>query len=284
MKSLEEIHEIRESKRKELDLRVNLKADTREKHILVCHGTGCTSSKSPKIIENFRKILEEKNIKNVKVIQTGCFGLCAKGPIVIIRPEDVFYAHVTPEDCEEIINTHIVDGKIVERLLCKDIDDKTVKQLDELNFYKKQKRIALKNCGIIDPENIDEYIAFDGYKALEKVLFEMTPEEVIKEVSDSGLRGRGGAGFPTGKKWEFTRIAKGDQKYVVCNADEGDPGAFMDRSILEGDPHSVVEAMMIAGYSIGANKGYIYVRAEYPIAVHRFQTAINQAREYGILR
>lgn len=284
MKSLEEIHEIRESKRKELDLRVNLKADTREKHILVCHGTGCTSSKSPKIIENFRKILEVKNIKNVKVIQTGCFGLCAKGPIVIIRPEDVFYAHVTPEDCEEIINTHIVDGKIVERLLCKDIDDKTVKQLDELNFYKKQKRIALKNCGIIDPENIDEYIAFDGYKALEKVLFEMTPEEVIKEVSDSGLRGRGGAGFPTGKKWEFTRMAKGDQKYVVCNADEGDPGAFMDRSILEGDPHSVVEAMMIAGYSIGANKGYIYVRAEYPIAVHRFQTAINQAREYGILR
>lgn len=284
MKSLEEIHEIRESKRKELDLRVNLKADTREKHILVCHGTGCTSSKSPKIIENFRKILTEKNIENVKVVQTGCFGLCAKGPIVIIRPEDVFYAHVTPEDCEEIINTHIVDGKIVERLLCKDIDDKTVKQLDELNFYKKQKRIALKNCGIIDPENIDEYIAFDGYKALEKVLFEMTPEEVIKEVSDSGLRGRGGAGFPTGKKWEFTRIAKGDQKYVVCNADEGDPGAFMDRSILEGDPHSVVEAMMIAGYSIGANKGYIYVRAEYPIAVHRFQTAINQAREYGILR
>ena len=284
MKSLEEIHEIRESKRKELDLRVNLKADTREKHILVCHGTGCTSSKSPEIIENFRKILTEKNIENVKVVQTGCFGLCAKGPIVIIRPEDVFYAHVTPEDCEEIINTHIVDGKIVERLLCKDIDDKTVKQLDELNFYKKQKRIALKNCGIIDPENIDEYIAFDGYKALEKVLFEMTPEEVIKEVSDSGLRGRGGAGFPTGKKWEFTRMAKGDQKYVVCNADEGDPGAFMDRSILEGDPHSVVEAMMIAGYSIGANKGYIYVRAEYPIAVHRFQTAINQAREYGILR
>ena len=284
MKSLEEIHKIREAKRKELDLRVNLKANTREKHILVCHGTGCTSSKSPKIIENFRKILTEKNIENVKVVQTGCFGLCAKGPIVIIRPEDVFYAHVTPDDCEEIINTHIIDGKIVERLLCQDIDEKTVKQLDELNFYKKQKRIALKNCGIIDPENIDEYIAFDGYKALEKVLFEMTPEEVIKEVSDSGLRGRGGAGFPTGKKWEFTRIAKGDQKYVVCNADEGDPGAFMDRSILEGDPHSVLEAMMIAGYSVGANKGYIYVRAEYPIAVHRFQTAINQAKEYGILR
>ena len=283
MKTLEEIHKIREEKRKELDLRVNLKANTREKHILVCHGTGCTSSKSPKIIENFRHILKEKGIENVKVIQTGCFGLCAKGPIVIIRPEDVFYAHVKPEDCEEIINTHIVDGKIVERLLCKDIDDKTVKQLDELTFYKKQKRIALKNCGIIDPENIDEYIAFDGYKALEKVLFEMTPETVIKEVLDSGLRGRGGAGFPTGKKWEFTRMAQGKQKYVVCNADEGDPGAFMDRSILEGDPHCVVEAMMIAGYCIGANKGYIYVRAEYPIAVHRFQIAIDQAREYGIL-
>ena len=283
MKTLEEIHKIREEKRKELDLRVNLKANTHEKHILVCHGTGCTSSKSPKIIENFRHILKEKGIENVKVIQTGCFGLCAKGPIVIIRPEDVFYAHVSPDDCEEIINTHIVDGKIVERLLCKDIDETTVKKLDELTFYKKQKRIALKNCGIIDPENIDEYIAFDGYKALEKVLFEMTPETVIKEVLDSGLRGRGGAGFPTGKKWEFTRMAKGEQKYVVCNADEGDPGAFMDRSILEGDPHCVVEAMMIAGYAIGANKGYIYVRAEYPIAVHRFQTAIDQAREYGIL-
>ena len=283
MKTLEDIRKIREEKRQELDLRVNLKANTREKHILVCHGTGCTSSKSPKIIENFRKLIEEKNIENVKVIQTGCFGLCAKGPIVIIRPEDVFYAMVKPEDCEEIINTHIVEGKLVERLLCRDIDKTLVHKLDELTFYKKQKRIALKNCGVIDPENIDEYIAFDGYKALEKVLLEMTPDEVIKVISDSGLRGRGGAGFPTGKKWEFTKMAKGDQKYVVCNADEGDPGAFMDRSILEGDPHSVVEAMMIAGYSIGANKGYIYVRAEYPIAVHRFQVAIDQAREYGIL-
>ena len=283
MKSLEEIQKIREEKRKELDLRVNLKANTREKHILVCHGTGCTSSKSPKIIENFRKIIDEKGIKNVRVIQTGCFGLCAKGPIVIIRPEDTFYAMVKPEDCEEIINTHIVEGKIVERLLCKDIDNSVVKRLDELTFYKKQQRIALKNCGIIDPENIDEYIAFDGYKALEKVLFEMSQDDVINEITESGLRGRGGAGFPTGKKWYFTKIAEGDQKYVVCNADEGDPGAFMDRSILEGDPHSVVEAMMIAGYAVGANKGYIYVRAEYPIAVHRFQTAINQAKEYGIL-
>lgn len=284
MKTLKEIQQIRETKRKELDLRVNLKANTGEKHILVCRGTGCTSSKSPEIIKNFKKILEEKQIENVKVIQTGCFGLCAKGPIVIIRPEDVFYANCTPEDCEEIINTHIIDGKIVERLLCKDIDETIVKRLDELTFYKKQKRIALQNCGIIDPEEIDEYIAFDGYKALEKVLLEMTPEEVIKEVLDSGLRGRGGAGFPTGKKWEFTRLAKGEQKYVVCNADEGDPGAFMDRSILEGDPHCVIEAMMIAGYSVGANKGYIYVRAEYPIAVHRLQTAIDQAKEYGILR
>lgn len=283
MKSLEEIRKIREEKRKELDLRVNLKANTREKHILVCHGTGCTSSKSPKIIENFRKIIDEKGIKNVRVIQTGCFGLCAKGPIVIIRPEDTFYAMVKPEDCEEIINTHILEGKTVERLLCKDINNSVVQRLDELTFYKKQERIALKNCGIIDPENIDEYIAFDGYKALEKVLFEMSQDDVINEITDSGLRGRGGAGFPTGKKWYFTKIAEEDQKYVVCNADEGDPGAFMDRSILEGDPHSVIEAMMIAGYAVGANKGYIYVRAEYPIAVHRFQTAINQAKEYGIL-
>ena len=283
MKSLEEIHKIREEKRKELDLRVNTKADTREKHILVCHGTGCTSSKSPKILENFRRILKEKNITNVRVIKTGCFGLCAKGPIVIIRPEDTFYALVTPEDCEEIIDTHIVKGEKVERLLCKDIDGTVVNSLDELNFYKKQKRIALKNCGVVNPEEIDEYIAFDGYKALEKVLKEMTQDEVINVIKDSGLRGRGGAGFPTGKKWELTKASEGDQKYVVCNADEGDPGAFMDRSILEGDPHSVLEAMEIAGYAIGANKGYIYVRAEYPIAVQRLQIAIDQAREYGIL-
>lgn len=283
MKTLEEIHQIREQKRKELDLRVNIKADSREKHILVCRGTGCTSSKSPKIIENFRKIINEKGIQNVRVIQTGCFGLCAKGPIVIIRPEDTFYAMVTPEDCREIIEKHIEKGEIVERLLCKDVDNTMVNRLDELNFYKKQKRIALKNCGIIDPEQIDEYIAFDGYKALEQVLTSMSPEEVINEVTESGLRGRGGAGFPTGKKWLFTKKAEGDQKYVVCNADEGDPGAFMDRSILEGDPHSVLEAMEIAGYSIGADKGYIYVRAEYPIAVQRLQVAIDQAREYGLL-
>ena len=283
MKTIEEINQIRKEKRAELDLRVNTKSDTREKHILVCHGTGCTSSKSPEILKRFREILKEKNIENVRVIQTGCFGLCAKGPIVIIRPEDTFYAMVKPEDCEEIIEKHIQNGEVVERLLCKDIDGTKVQKLDELSFYKKQKRIALKNCGVINPEEIDEYIAFDGYKALERVLIEMTPEEVIETIKQSGLRGRGGAGFPTGKKWELTRNSEGTQKYVVCNADEGDPGAFMDRSILEGDPHSVLEAMAIAAYAIGANQGYIYVRAEYPIAVHRFQVAIDQAREYGIL-
>jgi len=283
MKTLEEIHKIREEKRKELDLRINTKADTREKHILVCHGTGCTSSKSPNILENFRRILKEKNIENVRVIKTGCFGLCAKGPIVIIRPEDTFYANVTPDDCEEIIQTHIVEGNRVDRLLCKDIDGTKVNSLDELNFYKKQKRIALKNCGMINPEEIDEYIAFRGYEALEKVLTKMSPDDVIEELKKSGLRGRGGAGFPTGTKWELTKANDGKQKYVVCNADEGDPGAFMDRSILEGDPHAVLEAMEIAGFAIGADKGFIYVRAEYPIAVKRLQIAIEQARDYGIL-
>lgn len=283
MKTIEQIQEIRKQKREALDLRVNREVIGIEKHILVCHGTGCTSSKSPKIIENLRRIIEEEHIPNVRVIQTGCFGLCAKGPIVIIRPEDTFYAQVKPEDCEEIIHTHILGGKRVERLLCKDVDGTVVKQLDELNFYKKQKRIALKNCGVIDPEEIDEYIAFDGYKALEKVLTTMSSQEVIEEISQSGLRGRGGAGFPTGKKWSFARQEIADQKYIVCNADEGDPGAFMDRSILEGDPHSVLEAMAIAGYAIGASQGYIYVRAEYPIAVQRLKVAIQQAREYGLL-
>lgn len=283
MKTRKELHQIREEKRKELDLRVNTKADTREKHILVCQGTGCTSSKSPQILEEFKKIIKERQIENVRVIKTGCFGLCAKGPIVIIRPEDTFYAMVKPEDCEEIIQTHIVEGNKVERLLAKDIDGTKVNSLDDLNFYKKQKRIALKNCGVINPEEIDEYLAFDGYQALEKVLTEMTPNEVIEEIKASGIRGRGGAGFPTGMKWELTKASEGKQKYVVCNADEGDPGAFMDRSILEGDPHSVLEAMAIAAYCIGANQGYIYVRAEYPIAVKRLQIAIDQARDYGIL-
>ncbi len=283
MKTAKQLEEIRKAKRKELDLRVNTKADSREKHILICHGTGCTSSKSPEILANFNKIIKEKKIKNVRVIMTGCFGICSKGPVVIIRPDDTFYSMVTPEDCEEIIEEHIIKGKRVERLLCKDVTGKMVDRLDDLAFYKKQKRIALKNCGVINPEDIDEYLAFDGYKALEKVLTSMSQDEVINEVTKSGLRGRGGAGFPTGKKWAFVKIEDNKQKYVVCNADEGDPGAFMDRSILEGDPHSVIESMAIAGYAIGADKGYIYVRAEYPIAVHRLEVAIKQARNYGLL-
>ena len=211
MKNLQAIHKIREEKRKELELRVNTDSKTREKHILVCHGTGCTSSKSIEILENFKKIIKEKQIENVRVIKTGCFGLCAKGPIVIVRPEDTFYANCTPEDCEEIIQTHIIEGKEVQRLLCKDIDGTKVKSLDELNFYKKQERIALKNCGVINPEDIDEYIAFDGYLALEKVLKEMNQEQVIETIKKSGLRGRGGAGFLTGLKWELTKNVEADQ-------------------------------------------------------------------------
>ena len=282
-KTIQEIQTIRKEQREALDLRVNVNSKSIERHILVCNGTGCTSSKSPKIMETLNKLIEEKHIENVRVVKTGCFGLCSKGPIIIVRPEDTFYSLVTVEDCEEIINSHIVEGKIVERLLCKDVDGTIVNSLDELPFYKKQKRIVLKNCGIIDPENIDEYIAFDGYKALEKVLTSMSQDEVIDEISKSGLRGRGGAGFPTGRKWSFVKAEEGPQKYVACNADEGDPGAFMDRSVLEGDPHTILEAMAIAGYAIGANQGYIYVRAEYPIAVKRLEIAINQAREYGLL-
>lgn len=283
MKSIEELNEIREKTFKEISLRKDINYPGNEKHILVCGGTGCTSSHSGKIIEKLNEQIKEKNIENVRVVRTGCFGLCARGPIMVIRPEDTFYAMTTEDDVEEIIDKHIIKGEIVERLLCKDVDGTVVKKLDELNFYKKQHRIVLKNCGLIDPENIDEYLAFDGYKALEKVLTKMTPDEVIKEVSDSGLRGRGGAGFPTGRKWQFAKNSVDDQKYVACNADEGDPGAFMDRSVLEGDPHTVVEAMAIAAYAIGANKGYVYVRAEYPIAVHRLQVAIDQARAYGLL-
>ena len=281
--TIEEIENIRNRKRAELDLRVNSNYPGVERHILICHGTGCTSSKSPKILEEFNRIINERNIENVRVIMTGCFGLCSKGPIVIIRPDDTFYSMVTPADCEEIIDKHIMKGEIVERLLCKDVDGTVVHRLDELNFYKKQKRIALKNCGVINPEDIEEYIAFDGYKALAKVLTQMTPEQVIDEISNSGLRGRGGAGFPTGKKWSFMRAETNPIKYVVCNADEGDPGAFMDRSILEGDPNNILEAMTICGYAVGACRGFIYVRAEYPIAVKRLEIAIRQAREYGFL-
>lgn len=283
MKTLEELEKIRKEVKKSIEVRHGNVLKNGEKHILVCGGTGCTSSKSPILIENLNKLIKEKGLKNVKVIRTGCFGLCAKGPIVVVHPDDTFYAMTKPEDAQEIIEKHIINGEIVERLLCKDIDETLVKRLDELSFYKKQKRVALKNCGYINPEDIDEYLAIDGYKALEKVLFNMSKDDVIKELEISGLRGRGGAGFPTFKKWLFTKNSENDIKYVACNADEGDPGAFMDRSILEGDPHSVIEAMMIAAHTIGAQKGFIYVRAEYPIAVHRLQVAINQAKEYGII-
>lgn len=255
-------------------------------HVLVCGGTGCHSSGSADIIKEFNNELEKNGLQNeVKVVQTGCFGLCAVGPVVIVYPEGAFYSRVKPENVAEIVSEHLLKGRIVKHLLYHDgaAQDEVVKSLDEANFYKKQKRLALRNCGVINPECIDEYIAFDGYKALAKVVTEMTPEQVIETLKASGLRGRGGAGFPTGLKWEFTYKAQGDKKYVCCNADEGDPGAFMDRSILEGDPHSVLEAMAIAGYTVGADQGYIYVRAEYPIAVKRLTIAIAQAREYGLL-
>lgn len=283
MKTIEELNEIREKTFKEISLRKDRNYTGKEKHVLVCGGTGCTSSHSKNIIEKFEELIKKDGLDNVRVIRTGCFGLCAKGPIIVVRPEDTFYAAAHVDDVEEIVEKHLKNGEIVERLLCKDIDGSMVKSLDELNFYKKQHRIVLKNCGLIDPENLDEYLAFDGYKALEKVLTSMSPDDVIKEVSDSGLRGRGGAGFPTGRKWQFAKNSTDEQKYVACNADEGDPGAFMDRSVLEGDPHAIIEAMAIAAYAIGANKGYVYVRAEYPIAVHRLQVAIDQARDYGLL-
>ena len=254
-------------------------------HVLVCGGTGCTSSNSGLILEAFNKELEKQGLADeVKVVTTGCFGLCALGPVVIVYPEGSFYSSVKVEDVPEIVSEHLLKGRIVTRLLYQEtVAEDQIKSLNETDFYKKQVRVALRNCGIINPERIDEYIAYDGYQALAKCLTEYTPEQVIQIVTDSGLRGRGGGGFPTGRKWALTAPNNAPQKYVVCNADEGDPGAFMDRSILEGDPHSVIEAMAIAGYAVGATKGYIYVRAEYPIAVKRLQIAIEQAREYGLL-
>ena len=255
-------------------------------HVMVCGGTGCTSSNSDKIAQAFETEIQATGLQDeVKVIRTGCFGLCALGPIVVIYPEGSFYSMVKEENVKEIVDEHLLKGRPVTRLLYDETvaEDNTIKSLDETAFYKKQLRIALRNCGVINPENIDEYIAFDGYAALGKVLTEMTPEQVIQTMLDSGLRGRGGAGFPTGLKWKFAAGNKADQKYVCCNADEGDPGAFMDRSILEGDPHVVIEAMAIAAYAIGASQGYVYIRAEYPIAVQRLTIAINQAREYGLL-
>ena len=254
-------------------------------HVLVCGGTGCTSSNSQKIIDTMNAELKAKGLENeVQVIRTGCFGLCALGPIMIVYPEGCFYSEVKVEDVPEIVEEHLLKGRMVTRLLYKEtVTPEKIKGLNDTNFYKKQKRVALGNCGVINPEDINEYIAYDGYQALAKCLTQLTPEQVIQIVKDSGLRGRGGGGFPTGLKWSFTAANKADQKYVVCNADEGDPGAFMDRSVLEGDPHCIIEAMAICGYATGATEGYIYVRAEYPIAVARLQIAINQAREMGLL-
>ena len=254
-------------------------------HVLVCGGTGCTSSHSTEIIEKLESEIAAKGLQDeIKVIKTGCFGLCALGPIMIVYPEGCFYSEVKVEDIPEIVEEHLLKGRMVTRLLYEEtIEEDTVKSLEQTKFYAKQKRIALRNCGVIDPENIDEYIAHDGYQALEMCLNKLTPDEVISIVKDSGLRGRGGGGFSTGLKWSFAAKNAADQKYVVCNADEGDPGAFMDRSILEGDPHCIIEAMAICGYAIGATEGYVYVRAEYPIAVKRLQLAIDQAKEYGLL-
>ncbi len=259
-------------------------------HVLICGGTGCTSSGSVAIQDAFVSNLEATGLtEEVKIVQTGCFGLCALGPVVIVYPDGTFYSRVTPEDVKEIVEEHLLKGRIVERLVYNDtgaeeaVEEGATVALSDTAFYKSQNRVVLRNCGVIDPENIDEYIAMDGYAALGKVLTEMTPEDVIKCITDSGLRGRGGGGFPTGFKWSLCAPNKADQKYVVCNADEGDPGAFMDRSVLEGDPHCLVEAMAIAGYAIGATEGYVYVRAEYPIAVKRLQKAIDDAREYGLL-
>ncbi len=254
-------------------------------NVLVCGGTGCTSSNSLKIVEMLKKQIKDNGLENeVNVITTGCFGLCALGPIMVVYPEGSFYSMVKEEDIPEIVEEHLLKGRIVTRLLYQEtVEEDKIKSLNKTAFYAKQERVALRNCGVIDPEKIDDYIAQDGYAALGKCLTEMTPDEVIQTILDSGLRGRGGAGFPTGLKWKFAAANDADQKYVCCNADEGDPGAFMDRSVLEGDPHSLIEAMAIAGYAIGASQGRVYVRAEYPIAVKRLQIAIDQAREYGLL-
>ena len=288
MKSLQELKEIREAKAGQVDIRFN--PDTAEEalktYVLVCGGTGCTSNHSWEIMDELRKLIAAAGKKDeIQIIQTGCQGLCAKGPILVVHPGNVFYQEVTPEMVDQIFNEHIIGGKPVEEFLMMEelTSGEKIHYVDSA-FYNNQMRMALRNCGKIDPEDIDEYIARDGYMALNKALNEMTPDDVIKEVVDSGLRGRGGGGFPTGKKWMFASANRGEvQKFVACNADEGDPGAFMDRSILEGDPHSVLEAMAIAGYAIGANQGYIYVRAEYPIAVDRLKIALDQARDYGVL-
>ena len=291
MKSLEELKAIREKMQGQIEFRSEHMGDFPildgfKKHVLVCGGTGCTSSGSKKILDTLEREIAKHGLQNeIGIVKTGCFGLCALGPIMIVYPEGAFYSMVNEEDIPEIVSEHLANGKVVTRLLYQEtVKEDGILPLQETNFYKKQKRVALRNCGVIAPENIEEYIGTRGYEALGKVLTEMTPDDVIQTMLDSGLRGRGGAGFPTGLKWKFASGNRGNvQKYVCCNADEGDPGAFMDRSILEGDPHVVLEAMAIAGYAIGASQGYIYVRAEYPIAIERLEIAIKQAREYGLL-
>lgn len=296
MKSLNELRAIKNKMMCQVNLRLGSEAtisseaegaQVHKNYILVCGGTGCTSNHSLDVVKAFETHLKEHGLQDdVKIIQTGCLGLCAKGPVVVVHPGSVYYEEVDPEKVEAIVNEHIVGGVPTDKYMLKEetTDGSPAKTMTESDFYTKQERIALRNCGVIDPENIDEYIATGGYEALGRSLTEMTPDEVIQTVLDSGIRGRGGAGFPTGKKWKFASGNRGEvQKYVCCNADEGDPGAFMDRSILEGDPHSVFEAMAIAGYAIGADQGYIYVRAEYPIAVNRLEIALKQAREYGLI-
>ena len=288
MKTLEELKVVRESMEGEVALRTHGSASSKyERHVLVCGGTGCTSSGSPKIIAKLKEELAANGLSDkVQIVKTGCFGLCERGPSMIVYPEGSFYSRVNVDEIPRIVKEHLVDGNPVKEFLYEEtVVGDEIKALDDTAFYKKQHRVALRNCGVIDPENINEYIGRDGYRALGKVLTEMKPEDVIQTVLDSGLRGRGGGGFPTGMKWKLARniVPDADIKYVCCNADEGDPGAFMDRSVLEGDPHVVLEAMTIAGYAIGATHGYIYVRAEYPIAVERLNIAIKQAREAGML-
>jgi len=288
MKTLEELRVVREKMESEVALRTHGNASSKyERHVLVCGGTGCTSSGSQKIIDKLTEEFSAKNLtEKVQIVKTGCFGLCELGPIMIVYPEGSFYSRVEVDNIPRIVDEHLIGGSPVKEFLYSEtVDGDNIKSLDDTSFYKKQHRIALRNCGVINPEDINEYIGRDGYKALGKVLTEMTPEEVIQTILDSGIRGRGGAGFPTGMKWRLARtiVPNAEMKYVCCNADEGDPGAFMDRSVLEGDPHVVLEAMTIAGYAIGAKQGYIYVRAEYPIAVERLNIAINQARKAGML-
>lgn len=288
MKDWNELNELRNTYRQMITMRLDdevIEGQQYEKEILICAGTGCISSKSGEFVNALKEELEKNELTNkVNIVKTGCFGLCAQGPIVIIYPEAVFYHQVQPKHAKKIVSDHLINGKLVEKLLYHDSDTKEIiNKLMDTPFYHKQKRVALRNCGRINPEKIEEYFAFDGYQALATVVNEYSRDDVLSLLETSGLRGRGGAGFPTFMKWSFAKASQSDQKYVICNADEGDPGAFMDRSVLEGDPHAIIEAMAIAGYTIGANQGYIYVRAEYPIAVNRLRIAIKQAREKGLL-